>query len=103
MSISKKFIEMRENNDYELNYLISESIHKLVSIKYNNENHILTVDDHLIKDSLDLENLIDNIYRNKDFNAIFDENTKIHLKLKINLNEYLALNSLIYPTFIKWD
>ena len=34
-------------------------------------------------------------------NAIFDENTKIQIKLKINMDEYIILSNLLQPSLSK--
>jgi hypothetical protein len=33
--------------------------------------------------------------------GFFDSNSKIHMKLKLNLREYLIITNMLYPTLIK--
>ena len=44
-----------------------------------------------IKSDLDFENLIKDVYDDEILGRIFTENTKIQMKLKINVREYLIL------------
>jgi hypothetical protein len=54
-----------------------------------------------IKNDLDFENLIKDVYNDEILGKIFTGNTKIQMKLKINLREYLILTNMLYPTLIK--
>jgi hypothetical protein len=49
-----------------------------------------------IKSEEDLNNLLSNFYDMK----IFNENTQVHLKLKINLKEYLLISNVLFPTLL---
>ena len=42
-------------------------------------------------------------YVTGNLSEFFNENTKIHMKMKINLREYLIITNKLYPTLIKWE
>jgi hypothetical protein len=50
--------------------------------------HILLIDNNIIKNNNDFKNLINVFYKN----PIFEENTKIHLKLKLNNFKFIFSN-----------
>jgi hypothetical protein len=78
-----------------MNYIISKSIQSFE--KMNENKKITTIDDIKIENELDLERII-----LKNYSAEYiNENTKIHMKLKINLREFLILSYMLYPTLIK--
>lgn len=83
----------------ELTNIISKSIQKISNIK--KKEKILLIDNHITLTDLDFKNLLDTLYINPRYSAIFNENTKIHFKLKINLNEFLILSNTLFPTFIE--
>lgn len=83
---------------YTMNDLIDASIQSPIHISEEKE-HVILIDDQIIQNMRETKNLINNFYSMN----IFDENTKIHMKLKINLREYLIISEVLYPTFIKWD
>jgi hypothetical protein len=58
------------------------------------KNHILMFNDTVINSEVELIDLIEKEYSL----SIFDENTKIHIKLKINLDEYLLITNCYFPT-----
>lgn len=93
--ISNELIENKE----ELSELISKSNQKnnnlINEIKYL--DHIIILDDKIIKDDNHFNFLIKNFYKNE----LFNNNTKIHFKLKMNLNDYLLLTNELYPTLVK--
>ena len=61
--------------------------------------HVLLIDNVIIKNNNEFDDLINVFYKN----PIFEENTKVHLKLKLNINEYLIISNLYFPTFIKYQ
>ncbi len=63
------------------------------------KKHILILDDEIIENVDNFNNKIKNIYM-QDF---FDENDKIHFKLKINLREFLIISHILMPAMIKAD
>jgi hypothetical protein len=63
------------------------------------KEHIITFDDNLVTNEFDLENLIKNVYSN--ITTVFDENIKIHIKMKLNINEYLIISNVLFPTLMK--
>lgn len=84
--------------NYSMTDLIDNSI-QLQDINLDEKQHIILIDNQKIQNLDDTFYLIENFY-SKD---IFNENTKIHMKLKLNLREYLIIAEVLYPTFIKWD
>ena len=80
---------------FKLEEITLKSISKLWEEK---GNKILLIDDILINNDKDFYNNLNEFYLNKEY---FHENTKIHLKLKLNLNEYLLITNLMYPAFVK--
>lgn len=93
-SISKELKSM----NYTINDLINKAIQSPIPENIE-KDHIILIDDEVVKNLEDTKNLIENFYKKN----IFDENTKIHMKLKLNLKEYLIISEIHFPTFIKWD
>lgn len=83
-------------NDYNVNTMISNALESPFEDLVE-KSHILLIDNYEIKTENELDELINNFYNNK----IFDENTKIHFKLKLNLREYLLISNVLFPTLIK--
>lgn len=61
------------------------------------KKHIIYIDDVTIKNELELNEILKKFYSLELFNS----NSKIHMKLKMNLNEYLIISNMLYPTFVK--
>ncbi len=74
--------------------IIDNSIQKISNI--DEKEHVLLIDNVSIKNKEELMDLVNNFY----CMDIFNVNTKVHLKLKINLREYLLISNLYYPTLI---
>lgn len=85
--------------DYSLNNIISKSIQK--QNDQNESKKILILDDRLIEDRKALDNALKDIYCNNILGPLFDENTKVHMKLKINLREFLIISHIAFPTLMK--
>lgn len=85
------------SNEYPMEDLISNSLQDLKQLNIKEKKKIIIIDDELINDNF--EEIVVNFY-SKDF---FDENTKVHLKLKLNFREYLIITNYLYPTFIKFN
>lgn len=64
------------------------------NIIFNFKKHLITIDDNVVDNLQDVEYLIKNFY----IKEIFDENTKIHIKLKLNLKEFLLISNDFHPT-----
>jgi len=87
---TSKNLNLLEKNDFDLNNIINKSIQNIELIE--KKNHILTINNTLIKSEQDLNSFIENI------EPWLSENNKIHLKLKINLDDYLIISNLLFPT-----
>lgn len=82
--------------NHNLKEIVSKSIQE---IQENEENiKIILIDDLIIKNEVELNEVIKNKYSEK----IFNKNTKIHMKLKMNLREYLIITNMLYPTILKF-
>ena len=81
--------------EFPLDRLLKKSIGK-VNIE-KEERKILSIDDIEIKNYIDFEK-IKNKYIEEN---ILDKNDKIHMKLKINLREFIVLTNLLTPTFLR--
>jgi hypothetical protein len=82
------------------NYLYFEkNIEGPLLLKNSKKPHKLILDNAEINSEKEFVELMENFYNSE----IFDENTKIHLKLKINLYEFLIISHLVYPTFLKTE
>jgi hypothetical protein len=96
-SISKEILKTKE--ELSLENLIENSINKSKDLKLiKDQEHELIIDDQIIYSKKDFENLIENFYNWE----IFDENTKVHMKLKINLREFLIISHMYKPAFMKF-
>jgi len=63
------------------------------------KTHSLEFDGTAVSTEAELRLLIDRSYRF----LIFDENTKIHVKLTLNLDEYLMLSNQRFPVLLVAD
>lgn len=89
---------LKKTHNIKLTKIITNSI-QLDLKDIGTFEHILLIDNNIIKNNNDFKNLINIFYKN----PIFEENTKIHLKLKLNINEYLIISNLYFPTFIQYE
>lgn len=87
--------------EYKINDIVSKGIHALRE-EDEKEKEII-VDDIRISSGSEFEDILKNQYNCKILGKIFSENTKVHLKLKLNLREYLIITNVLYPTLIRWD
>ena len=87
--------------EYSINRIISQAVGNISEISEWKKE--LIIDDVKIKSDLDFENLIKDVYDDEILGRIFTENTKIQMKLKINVREYLILTNMLYPTLVKWQ
>lgn len=87
--------------EYSINRIISQAVGNIGEISEWKKE--LIIDDVKIKSDLDFENLIKDVYDDEILGRIFTENTKIQMKLKINVREYLILTNMLYPTLVKWQ
>ena len=91
----KKELDGLQN--YDLNQIITKNIQKLDNIE--KKKKIILIDNTEIENIGCLIPYIEDTYLAKPQNILFDVNTKIHLKLKLNLDEFLILNHLLYPHY----
>jgi hypothetical protein len=91
---------------YAINNIMPNSIQNFKDIKIKENKKIILIDNNQINSEGDILVLMKKFYKNPILNPpanpLFNSNTKIHLKLKLNLREYLIISNLLYPTFIKW-
>jgi hypothetical protein len=80
---------------YNMDEIITDAIQKINDIK--GEKNIILIDNKEVTDEKCLNELISTFYSEK----YFDEDTKIHIKLKLNLKEYLIISNLFFPTLVK--
>jgi len=90
--ISENLLELED--DYRLENLISNSIHSNSELLLNEHEHELYMDDELINDYDSFKNIINGDYSIE----LFEANSKIHFKLKVNLREYFILENFAFPT-----
>jgi len=85
---------------YDIKTLLANTIQSFDNIKENEK--IISVDDVVIRNNLEFEGFIKE-HVDGDLAEFFNENTKIHMKMKMNLREYLIITNILYPTLIKWE
>lgn len=93
-SISKNLND--KNLDWE--DVIDSNIQKNIIKNIKKEKHEILIDNNKINKKEDLDNLI-NILYNEEY---FDINTKIHIKLKLNIDEFLIISNYLFPTLMKF-
>ena len=85
-------------SEYDVKSLLSNTIQDFDDMKENEK--IISIDDVIIKNNLEFIGFI-NKQIDGDLAEFFNENTKIHMKMKINLREYLIMTNVLYPTLVK--
>ena len=88
------------DSDYEIRNLLINSIQDFIEMKENDK--IISIDDRIIKNNAEFDDFVKE-YVTGNLSEFFNENTKIHMKMKINLREYLIITNKLYPTLIKWE
>jgi hypothetical protein len=89
--------ELQEQNPYDnMTQLINNPIQNLNNLTPTEEEMILLIDNQNIKSSEEFTKMLNEFY----VKPLFDENTKIHLKLKVNLKDYLLISEILKPVFI---
>jgi hypothetical protein len=86
-------------DSYKLKNIISKSVQKIDDI--DEKEKIITIDNALIKNEKDFMSILENQYNHEILGKAFEKNTKIQMKLKINIREYIIITNLLYPTLIK--
>lgn len=90
-SISTEIVKPEYAIEFVLNKEILEQWDLSKKIK-----HTLEFNDVIIESETELIKLIET-----DYNlSIFNENTKVHIKLKLNLDEYILLTNVYFPTLV---
>ncbi len=82
--------------DYPSEIFLINTIQKNIKLG-KEEKHEILIDNLIVETEENLEKLIENFYNNK----IFNDNTKIHVKLKLNLREFLVINNCLFPTLLE--
>ena len=62
---------------------------------------IITIDDEKIEDESDFIKIIENLYSSQILGKLFSENDKVHIKLKLNLREYIIVTNVLYPRLLR--
>lgn len=89
--------ELYEQNPYnDITQLINNPIQNLSNFALIEEKMILLIDNQNINSSEQFKEMVNNFY----VKPFFDENTKIHLKLKLNLKDYILISEILKPVFI---
>lgn len=88
------------DSSYDTKNLFENTIQDIVEMQENDK--IISIDDTIIKNSSEFDDFIKE-YVAGDLSVFFNENTKIHMKMKINLREYLIMTNELYPTLVKWE
>ena len=94
-SMCSELDNMKE--ECSLNKLVVNGIQNFEKEIVIEKEKIILIDENIIKNDEDFKNILENFYSKK----IFSENTKIHIKLKLNLREYVIINNYLFPTFIR--
>jgi len=81
------------DSGYDIKNLFENTIQVIVEMQENDK--IISIDDSSEFDDFVKE------YVAGDLSEFFNENTKIHMKMRINLREYLIITNRLYPTLIK--
>lgn len=83
-------------SEYELGDIVLDPIQKIPLIE--KKKHIFLIDNYEINCKNEFTERLNNFYSNN----LFEKNTKIHLKLKINLNEFIALSHTLFPGYAEY-
>jgi hypothetical protein len=86
-------------DEYKICNIISKSIQNLKEI--DEYKKIITIDDEKIEDKSDFIRIIENLYSSQILGKLFSENDKVHIKLKLNLREYIILTNVLYPRLLR--
>lgn len=87
-------------SEYDIKSLLSNTIQNFDDMKENEK--IISIDDAVVRNDLEFSNFIKE-HIDGNLSEFFSENTKIHMKMKMNLREYLIITNILYPTLIKWE
>ncbi len=95
------FKELSDNldnikDDFKIEYILNKSI-GVIEIK-KEDKKILIIDDIEIKDYDDFKKKMKEFYI--DF-PLIEKNDKVHIKLKMNIREFLIISQILKPTFWK--
>ena len=85
-------------SNYDTKNLFKDTIQDIVEMQENDK--IISIDDAIIKNSLEFDDFVKE-YVDGDLSEFFNENTEIHMKMKVNLREYLIMTNELYPTLVK--
>ena len=94
-SLSLKIEDVEE--DYKNGTYFSNSINS--NFTYSKVEHVLILDDLIIANEIDFIQIVDNNYNN----FLYDENSVICLKLKVNVVEFIILQNTAFPRIVFYD
>lgn len=81
--------------EYSIEFVLNKEILKQWDLS-KKIKHTIEFNDVIIESETELIKLIET-----DYNlSIFNENTKVHIKLKLNLDEYILLTNVYFPTLV---
>lgn len=86
-------------DEYKICNIISKSIQNLKEI--DEYKKIITIDDKKIENESDFTRIIENLYSSQILGKLFSENDKVHIKLKLNLREYIIVTNVLYPRLLR--
>ena len=92
-------------DNYTIENILTTPIQNIKTLKNEERERIFIIDDNIIQSDEDIKLLFSKLYENSflnpEINPLFHPNTKVHLKLKLNLREYLIVSNLLFPCFMK--
>ena len=86
-------------DEYKTSNIISKSIQSLKEV--DEHKKIIIIDDEKIENESDFIKIIENLYNSPILGKIFSENDKVHMKLKLNLREYIIITNVLYPRLLR--
>jgi hypothetical protein len=95
---SRELINL-DSSEYSFKSVISTSLQVNDLANLNEKPHVITINDCLVHNREEFNKIVDRYCEN----GFFLENNKIHLKLKVNIREFLILDHVLFPTFLKQE
>lgn len=82
-------------SEYDFKNMVTNSISHIPEIK--SEKRVLEIDGKSINNQEEFELLLEEFYSMR----VFTPSTKIHLKLKVNLHDYILISNVLFPCLLK--